>query len=114
MIETLLFNVVIPDTFNDDNNVVLFDKVANPETFYYDNNVVLLFNNVNPDIFNEDMIETLLLNVVDPETYKWIVFKFEKLVYPFIYHPNRLVVVLLRFVIASIDVVDKLFKSFLT
>jgi hypothetical protein len=53
------------------------------------------------------------LNVVDPETYKWIVFKFEKLVYPFIY-PNRLVVVLLRFVIASIDVVDKLFKSFLT
>jgi hypothetical protein len=60
------------------------------------------------------MIETLLLNVVDPETYKWIVFKFEKLVYPFIYHPNRLVVVLLRFVIASIDVVDKLFKSFLT
>ena len=74
----------------------------------------MLFNNVNSDIFNEDMIETLLLNVVDPETYKWIVFKFEKLVYPFIYHPNRLVVVLLRFVIASIDVVDKLFKSFLT
>ena len=88
MIETLLFNVVIPDTFNDDNNVVLFDKVANPETFNYDNNVVLLFNNVNSDIFNEDMIETLLLNVVDPETYKWKVFEFEKLVYPFIY-PNR-------------------------
>ena len=34
-------NVESPETFNDDNNVVLFKKVLNPETFNDDANVVL-------------------------------------------------------------------------
>ena len=46
-----MFNVVNPDTFNDDIHVVLFDKVVNPDTFNDDMHVVLLFNIVVPDIF---------------------------------------------------------------
>ncbi len=36
------FNVVNPDTFNDDINVVLFN-VVKPDTFNADNKVALLF-----------------------------------------------------------------------
>ncbi len=43
MIETSLFNVVNPETFNDDTNVVLLINLVNPETFNDDNNVVVLF-----------------------------------------------------------------------
>jgi len=35
----MLFNIVVPDTFNDDNNVTLFDNVVVPDTFNDDNNV---------------------------------------------------------------------------
>jgi hypothetical protein len=46
-----LFNVVNPETFNEDNNVVLFEKVLNPLTFNDDINVTLLFANIeSPDI----------------------------------------------------------------
>ncbi len=38
----LLFNVVEPETFNDDNNVVALFKSVGPDTFNDDNNVVLL------------------------------------------------------------------------
>ena len=47
-----MFNVVNPDTFNDDIHVVLFDSVVNPDIFNDDDNVVALFNIVEPDTFN--------------------------------------------------------------
>ena len=50
-----LFNVVEPDTFNDDTNVVLFDNVVEPDTFNDDVHVVVLFNVVEPDTFNDDV-----------------------------------------------------------
>ncbi len=48
------FNVVWPETFNDDNNVVLFDKVVNPDTFNDENNVVSFTNWDFPLMFNTD------------------------------------------------------------
>ena len=49
----LLFNIVNPDTFNDETGVVLFNVVkTNPETFKVPSIDVSLFNVVNPDTFN--------------------------------------------------------------
>ena len=45
--------MVLPDTFNDDNKVVLLDNVLKPETFNDDINVELLFNVVTPETFND-------------------------------------------------------------
>ncbi len=89
----LLFNVVNPETFNDDNNVELLFNVVNPLTFKDDNNVLEVFN------------------VVDPDTFKLISLNDEKVVEPFIY-PNILVGVLFKSLIYNIDVVDKLFSLF--
>ncbi len=41
--------VVVPDTFNDDINVVVLFNVVIPDTFNDDISVVILFNLVNPD-----------------------------------------------------------------
>ncbi len=57
-----------PETFNDDNKVVL-DNVENPETFNDDIIVVIFDNGVKPETFNDDTNETLLFNVVNPLTF---------------------------------------------
>ena len=73
--------VVKPDTFNDDNNVVLFNNFVNPDTFKLlkkefpltfndDMNVVLLFNILNPETFKDETVVVLLFNVVKPDTFK--------------------------------------------
>ena len=45
----LLFNNDLPDTFNDEIQVVVLFNVVVPDTFNDDDNVVLLFNVVVPD-----------------------------------------------------------------
>ena len=54
--------VILPTTFNDDNNVVALFNVVVPDTFNDDINVVLLFNLVVPDIF-------VLFKFVIPDTF---------------------------------------------
>ena len=54
--------------FNDDNNVVLFDNVVNPETFNEDFNVIS-FKLELPLTFNIPFIKVLFDNVVIPETF---------------------------------------------
>ncbi len=44
MITKLLLIFVLPDTFNNGSNVVLFDNAVKPKTFNDDNNVVFCFN----------------------------------------------------------------------
>ena len=55
--------IILPITFNDDNNVVALFNVVVPDTFNDDNNVVL-FNVVVPETFN------VLFIVVLPPTNK--------------------------------------------
>ena len=64
----LLFNVVVPDTYNILFIVVIFFNVVTPETFNDDVHVVLLFNVVTPDTFNELFIVVILSNFVIPDT----------------------------------------------
>ena len=59
-------NVESPETFNVDNNVVLFANIVIPDTFNEDNNVVLLDNSVNPETFNDEFNVTILLKLVLP------------------------------------------------
>jgi hypothetical protein len=47
--------MVLPDTFNDDNNVVLLFNVVKPDMLIDDNDVVLLLNVENPETFNVDV-----------------------------------------------------------
>jgi hypothetical protein len=61
--------VILPTTFNDDNNVVALFNVVVPDTFNDDINVVVLFNLVVPDTFNDDNNVVILFNVVVPETF---------------------------------------------
>ena len=78
-------NVESPETFNDDNNVVLLFNVlktltfkgqkidillfnvVTPLTLIDDINVFLLFNVLKPDLFNDDNNVVLLFNVVDTQ-----------------------------------------------
>jgi hypothetical protein len=64
----LLFNVVVPDTYNVLFIVVIFFNVVTPETFNDDVHVVLLCNVVTPDTFNELFIVVILSNFVIPDT----------------------------------------------
>ncbi len=66
----LSFNLVVPDTFNDDNNVVALFKCVVPDTFNVPRIDELFDNVANPDIFNDDNNVVLLFNVVVPETFK--------------------------------------------
>ncbi len=52
----LFDNVVIPETFNEDMNVVSPFKVESALTFNIPLMVVLFDNVVNPDTFNDDWI----------------------------------------------------------
>ena len=65
----LLLNVEYPLTFNVPNIVLLLDKVVKPDTFNDDNNVVSFTNLEYPLIFNVPNIVVLLDKVVNPETF---------------------------------------------
>jgi hypothetical protein len=57
--------VELPETFNEDNNIVLLDNVVNPDTFNDGTNVELLINEVKPLTFIDDTNVELLFNVVN-------------------------------------------------
>jgi hypothetical protein len=65
----LLDNVVKPETFNIDKNVVSFLKVESPLTFNIPLIVVLLDIVVIPETFNEDMNVVPPLSVVQALTF---------------------------------------------
>jgi hypothetical protein len=121
LFNVIVLNVELPDTFNDDNIVVLLDNKVKPETFKDDINVVL-FNVEYPDTFNDD-INVVLFNVEYPDTFKadnnvefpdtvkLLILNIVRDVKSFIY-PNIVVVVLFKLLIDNIDDVDKLFKLF--
>ncbi len=62
----LFDNVVNPDTFNDDDNVTLLDKLEYLLVFNVPNMVVLFDNVVNPETFNEEFNVTILLKLEIP------------------------------------------------
>jgi hypothetical protein len=61
----MLFNVVLPDIFNDDVHVVTLFNVVLPDIFNDDVHVVTLFNVVLPDIFNDDIHVILYVPLVN-------------------------------------------------
>ena len=68
--------------FNDEINVTLLLNIEFELTFKIPL-IVVSFNSVKPETFNDD-VNVALLKIELPDTFKLIVFKFEKLVYPFI------------------------------
>ena len=60
-----MFNVVLPDIFNDDVHVVTLFNVVLPDIFNDDVHVVLFDNVVNPDIFNDDIHVILRVPLVN-------------------------------------------------
>ncbi len=55
--------IVLPDTFNEDNNVVVLLNEEYPLIFNVPNIVVLLDKVVDPNTFNDDNNEVLFNNV---------------------------------------------------
>ncbi len=57
-----LFNVVFPETFNDETKVVILFNVVFPETVNDELIFVALFNVAFPEIFKVDNIQNILYN----------------------------------------------------
>jgi hypothetical protein len=65
-------NIFDPDIYNDPFIFVVLFKLVNPLTFNEDNNETLLFNVVNPLTFNDDTI-VVLFKVVKPLTFNDVI-----------------------------------------